>query len=132
MNLKTRIAKLEDLKRTVFDEVGNDLRAEKCLCEAMLKFTIEDKDSDERTALLRQIWEIENGYMEKWLQAEDEARPKRWKDMNMDERAEENVERVRRRYNGNSEDFMYIKVDHPEIPEADLDELRKRYNCERM
>jgi hypothetical protein len=119
MNVKSRLKKLEATRRGIGD-ASNDQAAHMRRCELLLQGR---ETAEEKESLLRSIWEIENGYHSLWSAAEDAARGKKWRDLTHDERARETLTKMRA-----DRDFLHIEVEHPVIAEADLQEIRRRYD----
>mgnify|MGYP000908173784 FL=1 len=119
--LDGRIKKLENQAPT--SKASDDLQALRRRCEMLLGLPVIDSDDPERRdQLLRTVWEIEHGHWARWLEQDDAARGKRFRDLTMDERAWETTQRMLR-----GVDFLHIELERPTIPEADMAELERRH-----
>lgn len=124
-SIKNRLDKLQALLLMPRGMQSDDETAIKQRCKLML--TIAETE-EERRRLLSTIWEIDHGYMRKWLEEEDFARPKRWADMMHDERAWETHQKLVRQLSGDGDGFLYISIVHPEVPVHELNALHAQYS----
>jgi hypothetical protein len=118
MNLQNRMARLEQVFLNAGGASDDAARCQR-RCELLLELAETDA---ERAKLLQCIWEIEHGFYTRWREAEVRARPVPWREMNHDERAAENSQRLL-----SERDFVHINPERPQIPANDMQELRRRY-----